>query len=95
MEKMLELSPPTDKSPPIRRPSQSRLTRALGVERGRIREEGASSHLPGGGPGSQETWVPVRALEHPLRLSSLACPVMLPGSSSKTKDGSLPASLSL
>lgn len=63
---MLELSPL------IRRPSQPRLTRALGVKRGRMGEEGASSHLPGGGPGSQETWVQVRAPEHPLQLSSLA-----------------------
>lgn len=86
---MLELSPP------IRRSSQPGLTRVLGVKSGRIREEGASSCRPGGRPGSQETWVQVRAPEHPLRLSSLACPVMLPGSSSKIKDGSPPASVSL
>ena len=84
---MLELSPP------IRRSSQPGLTRVLGVKSGRIREEGASSCRPGGRPGSQETWVQVRAPEHPLRLSSLACPVMLPGSSSKIKDGSPPASV--
>ena len=95
---MLELSPTTDTHLPSGG-SHSLTSPAQGLRVQRRREEGASSSLPCNGPGESADLGAGKSPGatnslHPPCLSFLTCTVTLPGSGSKIKYSSLPASVS-